>query len=117
MRKCDLNNLKWFTIVRNGEQKNCIDWKKSVGCKIPFVYDEVKGEFEIVEALPKQRVVMKYDGDDYVIATSQLHKGALGSIVGKFNYDYVYEINELLEQNGKAIVCLDKIDLEKAREI
>ena len=104
MRKCDFNNLKWFTVVRNGEQKNCIDWKKSVGCKIPFVYDEVKGEFEIVEALPKQRVVMKYDGDDYVIATSQLHKGALGSIVGKFNYDYVYEINELLEQNGKAIV-------------
>lgn len=104
MRKCDFSNLKWFTVIREGEQKSCIDWKKSAGCKIPFVYDEIKGEFEIVEALPKQRVVMKYDGDDYVIATSQLHKGALGSIVGKFNYDYVYEINELLEQNGKAIV-------------
>lgn len=104
MRKCDFNNLKWFTVVRNGEQKNCIDWKKSVGCKIPFVYDEIEGEFEIIEALPKQRVVMKYKRDSYMIATSQLHKGALGSIVGKFNYDYIYEINELLEQNGKAIV-------------
>lgn len=104
MRKCDFSNLKWFTVIREGEQKSCIDWKKSAGCKIPFVYDEIEGEFEIVEALPKQRVVMKYDGEDYIIATSQLHKGALGSIVGRFNYDYIYEINELLEQNGKAIV-------------
>ena len=43
MRKVFLDELP-----RKGGKSDRIDWKKSVGCKIPFIYDDIQGEMEII---------------------------------------------------------------------
>ena len=44
MNKVDLNNLTYY-----GNEKIRVNWKDSIGEKIPFQYDDIKGELEIVD--------------------------------------------------------------------
>ena len=44
MNKVDLNNLTYY-----GNEKIIVNWKDSIGEKIPFQYDDIKGELEIVD--------------------------------------------------------------------
>ncbi|MGN1297479.1 MAG: hypothetical protein ACI4VH_03495 [Clostridia bacterium] len=68
----------------------CIDWEKAVGQKIPFCYDNVKGEFTIVEHQKGNYIVIKYKNKEKRTRTSHLTEG-------KFR-DLVFDDNKLVRK-------------------
>ena len=52
--------------------KNCIDWEKAVGQKIPFCYDDVRGKFAIVEHQKGNYIVLRYKKKEKRMRTSHL---------------------------------------------
>lgn len=105
MRKCNFDNLPKTKVKKNGSFEEKINWGNSIGCKIPFVYDDIEGDFIIVGYNPKeQKLTIEYLNKENTIATSQLLLGRLGGVVGKFNRDYIYELEQILTHNGEAIV-------------
>lgn len=85
MRKVFLDELP-----RKGK---IIDWKSSVGYKVKFIYDEIKGELEIInhEACDMM-LTLKYNGNLRKINTSGLKKASLGYVLGIMSKDFRYDV-------------------------
>ena len=74
------------------QKKNYIDWKRSVGCHIPFVYDGVCGEIIVVDYIDRIKATHRNPHilitiENYVphpleISTSTLRRGLLHNLVG-----------------------------------
>lgn len=67
-RRVDLSKLP----TKKYGVRTCIDWKKAVGQKIPFCYDNVRGELTIVEH-------QKGNYNDKVKREKAIKNGILGS--------------------------------------
>ena len=50
--KVDTSNLP--------KKGNFIDWKKSIGYKVKFIYEDLSGEIGIVDRLDNGRLLLKY---------------------------------------------------------
>lgn len=67
-RSIDLSKLP---TKKYGKEK-CIDWSKAVGYKIPFCYDNIKGEFTVKEHQKGNYIVIKYKDKEKRTRTSHL---------------------------------------------
>ncbi|RHW55265.1 hypothetical protein DZC34_20120 [Clostridium botulinum] len=99
MRKVFFNDLPRKEGIGALKGKQVIDWKNSIGYKIKFVYDDIKGELQIVEYNIKNRKLhVKYlnDGSIYDISVCNLHKCKICKILkkrtGEFKMIYLYVI-------------------------
>lgn len=109
MRKCYTEKLPKKKGFGKNQDKMIIDWGNSIGKTIPFCYEEIEGELLITDYHKKtQRITVSYGKQEYEMATSLILSCSLGSVVGKFNTDYIYDIDEVIELNGYGKV-IDKL--------
>lgn len=105
-----LNNL--INMTQNGwidlsnlpcKKSKCIDWKKSIGCIIPFKYDDIESSLIILGKRDQQHIEIKIPDytDYYAIAIWQLKTGQLGTALRKITSDFKYEIGDVV--NGVLI--------------
>lgn len=90
MKEVDLSKLP-----RKKGKFNKIDWKKSIGYKVPFVYDDIEGEFNIIEYDAKEQLAwLEYDGKifDKGINTDNLQRCKIGYFLGKITNEFKYDI-------------------------
>jgi len=81
-----------------------INWKKSIGYKVKFIYDDIKDEVEIANYDGKF-LYIKYKNDEiHKIKTGDFSKGGLGEILGLRNTKYIYKINDIVN-NLKILEC------------
>lgn len=92
MNKVDLNNLTYY-----GNEKIRVNWKDSIGEKIPFQYDDIKGELEIVvyDSINK-RVIISYNNKISKITPKDLKECHLGSFLNKRTREFKYNINDTI---------------------
>lgn len=64
-----------------------IDWKHSIGCVLPFYYENIIGYFLIIN-YEKDYVTITYEDENYYINTKVLRQCQLDSILYKNNYKY-----------------------------
>lgn len=113
MKKVFLDKLPTDMGVGNNYGKKVISWGKSIGCEIPFIYQEVEGVLKIVDYNPKkQKVCIQYLEEEYEIATSQLISCGLGTILKKYHKTHFYNVGDVLELNGKGKI-IDAFRKEK----
>lgn|GEM_PF-2579546 len=76
MRKVYLDNLP--------KRGSCINWKKSIGQTINFIYDDVKGDIYINKYIDgkKSMINVIYKNHEFNIRTSILNKCILGGLIG-----------------------------------
>ena len=77
-----------------------VDWGKSIGHSIPFQYDDIEGELPILDYIKKGNrgfIVTKYNGKDNIeVWIGAMTKCRLGSILGVYNIDYLYDVGDFI---------------------
>lgn len=95
MKKIFLENLP-----RKGVS-NVIDWFKTKGCKIKFIYENIEGELEIVDIKRENKRTMlglKYLENDIIyMFTGHFTKCKLGEIVGENTTKHHYKVGNIIE--------------------
>ena len=112
MREIDLSNLKRYT---SGKYTGKIDWGSNIGEKIPFVYNDQKGEIEIVDyikSIPQGTITVKYGDIILPMKTNNLMKCGISNLIKRYNYDYLYDIGKILETKyNTKLIILNQIKL------
>lgn len=112
MRKIDSSNLKRYT---SGKYRGKIDWESNIGVKLPFIYNDQKGEVEIInyiKAIPQGTITVKYKDNIMSMKTNNLMKCSIGNLIEEFNYDYIYNIGDILEtKHNTKVKILNQIKL------
>lgn len=106
MRKVFLDELP----RKEGYDGKKIDWKKSIGGKFRFIYDDLDGEIEIVDYTPKgQRVTVKYiHGEIFKTRTSNITSCSLSAILGRYSGKFKSEIGQVFEDDKRDLVIIDR---------
>lgn len=94
-----------------GSNKNVliIDWEKSAGYKINFIYDNINSFIEIVSYNKKNSMVkIKYENEEFNIASGNLKKCKLGSILGKTTSRFKIEIGTIFKDDKRNITILNR---------
>jgi len=116
MRKVFLDDLPRYM---KGAYKGKINWKECVGHKFRFIYDDIENELEIIKYVRKNNkptVDVKYKNNIFNINTDSILYCYLGVLLGVVHKEYMYEINDILDQfkNGR-IKILEKIKIKIKR--
>lgn len=106
----DLSNLPVTT------SRKYIDWKNSVGCIIPFTFDNNKlcGEFEIIdykipEGLSHPHIYLKYQNVELKpILPISLKNATISNILDEFYIEWVYEIGENIKDENRDLTVIDR---------
>lgn len=71
-----------------------IDWTKSVGLKVRFIYDELDGEIEIIDHNNK-KINILYNGCKYWIGTDQFARGEISYAIGIKKIKSSFKVGEI----------------------
>lgn len=113
MNKVFLENLP----TKNEYKNKRIDWEKSVGHKIRFIFDGIEDYFEIIEykLINKHpKVKIKYNNKEFEVYTNTLMYCKIKNIVksneDKFNFksDFIYEIGQNIKDSKRDLIILDR---------
>ena len=106
--KVFLDNLPHKYGFGINKNKLLIDWKNSIGYKVKFIYDDIKGEVEIINYTKNKdnkryMLSLKYMDNVYIVHTDSFIKGCLGKIVGKITNEHKYQIGDVINnvRSGK----------------
>ncbi|HAT4302324.1 TPA: hypothetical protein I9089_002431 [Clostridium perfringens] len=101
MRKVFLENLP--------KKGNRINWKESIGYKVPFVYDDIEGEIEIIDYLVNNKKLMiAYDINKINISTGNFQKCRIGKILMKITNDFKINVGEKFIDEKRYLTIIDK---------
>lgn len=104
MRKVFLDGLP-----RRGKY---IDWKNSIGYTVEFIYDDVKGVFEIIKyEIPI--ISFSYDDEVKEMATYSFIKAEFGGILGKITRDFKAEVGQIFKDKKRDLIILDRYYKQK----
>ncbi len=116
-RKVFLDKLPKKEGIGINKLKMVVDWEKSTGYKVKFIYDNIEGEVEIINYYKKNKgkyINFKYKNNIYSMATSQFLKCQFGEILNKINHNYKYEIGEIITDiNSGKLEILEQIRMKK----
>ncbi len=106
-KKSREENNKYLKSVIGIDERNNIDWKNSIGCKIKYEYNWNKkcyeGELKIVKYEPKNQKVY-FEGYKKGIKTNNLQGCELGGILGFMSSEFKYEIGNVINN----LIIIDK---------
>lgn len=98
--KVDTSNLP--------KKGNRIDWKKSIGYKVKFIYEDLSGEIEIVDRLDNGRLLLKYKDRTIEMESGNLIQGYLGKLLGVITNEFKYNIGDIIEYKGRKLTIINK---------
>lgn len=85
-----------------------IDWNKSVGCSIRFIYEDVEGEV-LISSYKNNVLGIKYlDEDIYYIQTGEFRQCGLGKLLKKITKDFKLEVGTNLKDEKRDLVIIDR---------
>lgn len=95
-----------------------IDWKNSIGYKVPFVYEDIDGEIEIIDYyFDVQKLTILYENKiEGCIKTGDFQKGKIGGILGKITKDFKIEIGTPFKDENRDIIITDREYRYKERQ-
>ena len=87
-----------------------IDWKRSEGHTIHFIYEDIEGEILIKQVLNSDYLLVQYKEKEFKIQKGHLKKCAIGTIVGKIKYDkpFKFEIGQIFKDEKRDLVIIDR---------
>lgn len=105
MRKMFLDNLP--------KTSKGINWKKSVGSKIDFTYDNIEGQMEIC-GYEKGFLIVSYLNKQFKIKTDKFKKCEICKLLGGYTKDFVYRVGQIIKDNKRNLVITKQANIKKA---
>ncbi|MCX0396930.1 hypothetical protein LI014_06030 [Clostridium perfringens] len=101
--------MKKIFLEKLPRNKDKINWKGSIGCKVPFIYDDIKGEIEIIDYLCcKSKLKIKYNNKSTEMTIGNFQRVNLGRLIGKIVKGFKFEINQNIKDNKRDLTIIDK---------
>lgn len=88
---------------------NTIDWKKSVGLKVYFTYNNINDYVTIVDYVSMNNILVRYKDKEMVFNTSTFKRCPFGSLLGVYIMDHIYEKGDIIDNSKSKIKILEKI--------
>ena len=108
MRKVFLDEL-----IYKGNNHIRIDWKKSVGKDIRFIYDDISGVFKIIDYnIQTYILTILYNNKNFFISPDGIHACALKIMLGKMNESFIYQINDIINTKTGQIKILEQMTMK-----
>ena len=86
-----------------------IDWKKSIGNKVYFEYDSIKGFLEIIDYTKNgQYLTLKYKDNLFRMKTGNLMKVHLGKILNKITLDFKVDIETCFKDDKRDLIIINR---------
>ena len=95
-----------------------IDWEKSVGYKVNFIYDKIQGKIEILEYIKNKnpKLKIKYNNKIDTIYTNHFKTCNLGKILENDLIEYKFIINQKIKDDKRDITIIDRKIVKKIKE-
>jgi hypothetical protein len=87
---------------RNGKQGK-INWKKSAGFVVGFIYEEIKGEIAILN-YQNDYLEVRYLDEEYSIGVREFRQSKIGNVVGQKSSKYKFQVDDILESGNSRIL-------------
>lgn len=104
MRKVFLDDLP----RKKKGSSEIIDWKKSIGMTIKFVFDDIKGEFIICESDKKDMIGLMYCGEYHETYRHSIINCKISNIIGKRIIGFLYDVGANIKTEFLDITILDR---------
>jgi len=114
MKKIFTDNLPKKLGVGANANKECIDWNKSVGYKVKFIYDDIEGDAEIIDQYKKSGqnyLEVKYNDRIVHINAYAFSTCAIGNLLNKVITDYRHNIGDIVNLKFSDIQILEHIKI------
>jgi len=104
MRKVFLDDLP-----RKGGKLGLIDWSKSTGYEVPFVYDDIYDKFKIIGYNKEKRVLTaEYDEKRRDVYSEEIRNCRIGRLIQKISGDFKKEIDEHIKDDKRDLIITDR---------
>lgn len=87
---------------------NRINWKESIGYKVPFIYDDIES-FLYIKSKKNDYLTVEYNNRNFKISSDSLKKCLLGKVVGKISGEYRVEVGAILNNIKQNFLILDRM--------
>jgi very-short-patch-repair endonuclease len=104
MRKVFLDDLP----RKEYRGKIVFDWKKSLGYKIKFIYDNLEGWIEIINYFEDGIILLKYNNKEHKIKSGNFTRCQLGIIIGMITSEFKIEIGQTFKDEKRDITITDR---------
>ena len=98
---------KYIDLTNLPNKNNRIQWDKSVGMKVPFIYNKFNGELEILD-YSKGILSVNFNEKIFTITVDSFKKVALGRILGVISMDFKFKINTNLINDKRDMTVIDR---------
>lgn len=85
-----------------------VDWDKSVGMKVHFIYNNIEDDLDIIERIDCEHIVVKYNNRSVVIHTNVFKKSGLGNLLKTKSRDFKYKIGERILDKKRNLIITDR---------
>ena len=119
-KKVFTDNLPKKMGVGANANKECINWNKSVGYKVKFIYDDMEGEVEIIDQYKKSGqnyLEVKYNDRIVHINAYAFSTCAIGNLLSKVVIDYRHNIGDIINLKFSDIQILEQIKIPNGKNI
>ena len=94
MRKCDLSQVP----TKKNDTRIIYDWQNAIGLIIPFEYDGINDEFEIINYESRDKVYVKYNNKIHMVYGKYIRKGRIAKIFDQ-EIEWKYHVGENIKDN------------------
>lgn len=113
-RKVFLEDLpKW----ESGGNKGKIDWHRSIGMIVPFIYDNIKGEFKIIDLMiekTNKKIMVEYNNEKHIIGIQMFMQCKIAKLINCGGFKYRYNIGDIVNTITGSIEILKQIKILKS---
>ena len=120
MKKVFLEELPKKMGFGANANKECIDWNKSVGYKVKFMYDDIEGEAEIINQYKKSGqnyLEVEYNDRIVHINAYAFSTCTIGNLLSKVVTGYRHNIGDIINLKFSDIQILEKIKIPNGKNI
>ena len=102
MRKVFLDDLPKFNV-----KLNKINWGKSIGYTVNFIYDDIQGEIKIIDYdTNNQKLTIQYLNNIQMINTTQFRKAGLSIMTDKKSHNFRFDIGTIIQDNKRNLTII-----------
>lgn len=106
MRKVFLNNLPRKIVNRHG---SVVDWEKSIGYKVNFVYDDKFGDIEIISYDKNTKnLSLKYNEKCREILVNNFQRASIGRLIGVNDNSFRFDIGHIFNDEKRCFEITDR---------
>lgn len=111
MKKIFLENLP---TQQKKDGKVLIKWKESIGYSVNFIYNEIIGEFKIIDYNNKnEHLVIQYlNNETFEIKTGNFKRCKLGKHLGQITSEFKIELGTIFKDKKRDLTVIDRRNIK-----